>query len=647
MADSWVRYKLTAELLSDAHPGSGSGGGGIDALFARDRDDRPVIWASHVEGVLRDAARRLRGDREAEAFFGRAGGDYARKDRQRAVFTSLYADDHVEGRVWRSTARRAFDSRAPEDDSLRIVEYVPKGTKLVGEVELPENEVPLLQRLLKEVDALGSGRSAGAGRVRLTLAPVTPAARAVGTPTGRLRLLLTNRDPLCITGTATPGNLIPSLAFVPGRTLLGAIAAWIIGEGDRDAASPLTSGRISVSDALPVPEVPANLEAVDALPAPLSLQSKKPRGCAGDIPWWAEKATPTMWLDAWSSEQKLKRPPDDLFVYRPAANSAWTTFRFPRRVRLRNGRPDPRQAEVSLFAIEQIVEDTHFLAELRGSVADMTRLAQKLAPVLEGRRWLRVGRGGAPVEVVRLAWCGDFSVSTPAGSALLTLTSDLLVRDELLRWRTALDDNTLRAWLGDDVRIERSLQDSVTVYGFNGTSGLWRMPAVAIRRGSVFQVSGPGVARLAERAAAGDWIGERTHEGFGRFRIDTALPGVTAQADARSKCAPRGDVREEAIAETTKAWFQEHKALAERGRERKPSLSQWFDLVADLERQSANALSSRLNPTTAGERSWRHESAPAILHKIQELDPKQQPLYARFFVRWLRAAMRRRAKEAR
>ena len=55
----WVRRTLTAEFLSDAHLGSGSGGGGIDALIARDRHDRPVIWASHVEGVLRDAARRL------------------------------------------------------------------------------------------------------------------------------------------------------------------------------------------------------------------------------------------------------------------------------------------------------------------------------------------------------------------------------------------------------------------------------------------------------------------------------------------------------------------------------------------------------------------------------------------------------------
>ena len=32
----WVRRTLTAEFTSDAHLGSGSGGGGIDALIARD-----------------------------------------------------------------------------------------------------------------------------------------------------------------------------------------------------------------------------------------------------------------------------------------------------------------------------------------------------------------------------------------------------------------------------------------------------------------------------------------------------------------------------------------------------------------------------------------------------------------------------------
>lgn len=649
MAERWIRCILTAELLSDAHFGSGAGGGGVDALVARDRYGRPVIWASHVEGVLRDAARRLRGDHEAQAFFGRAGGDWERRDRQRAVFTSLYAEDNPGSHIWRSTARETFDNRAPRGETLRVVEYVPKGARFKGEVELPASELPVLQRLVQEVDALGGGRATGAGRVKLGLQQVEPRNRPIGSPTERLRILLMNRDPLCITATATPDNLIPSFAFVPGRALLGAVAAWLMAEGDRDTATLLTSGRISVSDALPLPQRPANLETVEVLPAPLSLHSEKPKGSAGEVPWWAAGKTAIRRLDAWSTQEELKRPEDDLFVYRAAASDEWMAFRPALRVRLRNGRPDPMQADASLFAIEQIVEDTHFLAELQGSAGDMQQLANKLAPFLEGSRWLRVGRGGAPVEVVDLTWLNAASDPRTLERALVTLTSDLLVRDEHLRWRTGLDEAALRELLGGDIQLGKSMQDSVMVRGFNGTSRLWRMPAAAIRRGSVFQVSGAGLARLADRAARGQWLGERTHEGFGRFRLDPALPGVTRETSANIAPTQRTDVADEEIAARTKEWFSAHQSLAKPGRsgERKPSLSQWFDLVRDLERDDQNALARRREPATAGARSWQHQDAAAILEKLDALSPEQRAHHARFFVRWLRAAMRaRRAKEA-
>src|SRR5690606_5327897 len=325
MSDKWVRQTLTAELLSDAHLGSGSGGGGIDALVARDWHNRPVIWASHVEGVLRDAARRLCGEGQAGEFFGRSGGE-----RQRAVFTSLYAKDNPETHIWRGAARAAFDNRAPKDDTLRVMEYVPRGTKLIGEVELPVSQLDTLERLVQEVDALGGGRSTRANSVKLTLSDVagTPGkARNAESRTDRLVLLLKNRDPLCITATATPDNFIPSLAFVPGRTVLGAVAAWLIAEGDRDTASLLTSGKISVGDALPLPYAPSKLEGVEVLPAPLSLQSEKPKGATGDVPWWAQPTAPATRLDAWETEEKLKRPEDDLFVFRETANAEWTAFR--------------------------------------------------------------------------------------------------------------------------------------------------------------------------------------------------------------------------------------------------------------------------------------------------------------------------------
>jgi len=639
MANNWVRYRLIAELLSDTHPGSGSGGGGIDSLIARDRHGRPVIWASHIEGVLRDAARRLKGDAEAEHFFGRAGGQ-----RQHALFTSLYyyTQEDPRSRIWRSTARKAFDNRAPEDDTLRAIEYVPKGTQFVGEVELPSDKLPVLQRLVQETDALGSGRASGSGRVKLSLSTIDMESRAVASSSGRLLLLLKNRDPLCITATATPTNLIPGLPFVPGRALLGAIADWLLTDGHQDSASLLTSGRISVSDALPLPEMPASLESVEVLPAPLSLYSEKPAGAAGEAPWWAQSVAPTQRFDVWSAkgDGKRKRPEDDLFVYRPSSTDSWRTFRPARRVRLRNGRPDPKQADASLFAIEQIVEETLFLAELRGTPENMQQLAERLASVLSGARWLRMGRGGAPVEVAQLAWVNQASEAQPQERALLILTSDLLVRDECLRWRTALDGATLQGMVGEPVQLEKSLQDSVMVYGFNGTSRLWRMPAAAIRHGSVFEVSGPGVGKLAERAAKGEWLGERTHEGFGRFRLDTALPGVTREQQVRSEIAPRPDDPEDTVAAETKKWFDQHKILAQMDGERKPSLSQWMDLVADLERNDARAIEQRLNPTTAGARNWKHKDAAEVLNRLKDVPLEQRAVYAQYFVRWLRVGLR-------
>ncbi|MBX3185136.1 MAG: hypothetical protein KIT72_00030 [Polyangiaceae bacterium] len=641
MSEKWVRQMLTAEFLSDAHLGSGSGGGGIDALVARDRHDRPVVWASHVEGVLRDAARRLHGDEKAGEFFGRAGGK-----QQRAVFTSLYAKDNPESHIWRSTAREAFDNRAPKDDTLRVIEYVPKGTKLVGEVELPASQLDTLKRLVQEVDALGGGRSTGAGRVKLLLSEVTSSSRKVGIPTGRLVLLLKNRDPLCVTATATPDNLIPSLSFVPGRTLLGAVAAWLIAEGDRATATLLTSGKVSVSDALPLPQAPSKLDGVEVLPAPLSLQSEKPKGAAGELPWWAQPPAATKRLDAWGAREKLKRPEDDLFVYRESASAPWTTYRPARRVRLRNGRPDPKQADASLFAIEQIVEETHFLAELHGSVEELKKLADKLAPVLEARRWLRAGRAGAPVEVAQLAWLNAPGAMKPGGTARLTLTSDLLVRDEHLRWRTALDADALKALLGEDVQLRELLQDSTMVHGFNGTSRLWRMPAAAIRRGSVFEISGAGVAKLAEHAGRHEWLGERTHEGFGRFRLDTPLPGVTSEVGSLPTVP---NVAEEAIAKKTKEWFDAYGSLPKSGTgsDRRPSLSQWLDLASDLTRGDASALSSRLSPTTAGAKGWKHRDAEVVLKKLQAVQQQQRALHVRFFVRWLRAGSREKTKGAR
>lgn len=180
------------------------------------------------------------------------------------------------------------------------------------------------------------------------------------------------------------------------------------------------------------------------------------------------------------------------------------------------------------------------------------------------------------------------------------------------------------------------------MHGFNGTARLWRMPASGIRRGSVFTVEGEGVAHLARMAADGHWLGERTHEGFGRFRLDATLPGASDLLAAPTTVETwAADDPQDAIAATTRSWWQAHSRLAEArsSSDRPPSLSQWLDLVADLERDPTAALSSRQHPTTAGGRSWRNADAHAILCKLAAL-PGEQCAHARLFVRWLRTAMR-------
>lgn len=82
------------------------------------------------------------------------------------------------------------------------------------------------------------------------------------------------------------------------------------------------------------------------------------------------------------------------------------------------------------------------------------------------------------------------------------------------------------------------------------------------------------------------------------------------------------------------------------GSDRKPSLSQWLNLVGELEANSQNALTSRLSPTTASGKSWNRD-AKAILDQLNEVQAPQRKLYARFFVRWLRAEMHTKSRDAR
>ena len=235
-SENWIRYKLTADLIEDTHPGSGSGGVGIDALVARDCEGRPVIWASHLEGTLRNAARRLHGQEAAEAFFGRPGGQ-----RQRFVLTSLYTTQNPICRVWRSAARASFDNRASKGDTLRAIEFVSKGTRFEGSVELRAGDIPFLRRLIAEVDAIGHGRATGAGRVKLTLSETQLAPQPVGQATSRLlgkrRIAVARRPDQAWIGEAGSGRGYPGSSVAAKREASGRAGQHTLVGGARVTAA--------------------------------------------------------------------------------------------------------------------------------------------------------------------------------------------------------------------------------------------------------------------------------------------------------------------------------------------------------------------------------------------------------------------------
>lgn len=710
-----VRLTLTAKLLSDANLGSGAGAAGLNSVVARDRRGRPVIWASHLEGLLREAARRRNLPEAAERLFGASG-----QKRSTCVISSLYYDSKKgwSPRIWRSTARAGFDNcaskdsaareyvanRAPKGDTLRAIEYVPEGTTFKGYVELPKDVVDTFQKLLLEVDAVGHGRASGSGRIKLEATRAATKSRTLDLRDAtRWRLLLRNVDPICIGATATPGNLIPTEPYVPGRTLLGALTQWLLDAGERDVAKLIVSERLCISDALPLPckneepQCPTDrqLASLEVLPAPLSLQAKKPEPHHGLSPWWAERSAPPVRQDAallqeqralgaTAQQEKLKRPEPDLFVARIDGKSQ--CYRPEIKARLRNGRPErakpkdlrnesdgtePTITAPNLFAIEQLAEHTYFVAELSGSADELEQVGRALAPVLEGRAWLRIGRAGAPVEVVSAIPLQQHRETS--GAKYLILTSDLLVRDDELRWRTALptDPSSIPGWPeGTKLTLTPCHEEETPINGFNGTSRLWRLPAAAIRRGSVYRLAGEGIDQLTAAAARGEALGERIHEGFGRFLVCDELPGVTPEqgtsappvaisgpnasaTDARRPLqndSEQSEPTDEELCRTTREWNAGPR----------PSLSQWFDLVALLEREAENpnspgdkapnpassrALDERMTPDTAGAQAWKE--ATEVLAKLRALSPKPRARAARFFVRWLRTKRNKTQEELR
>lgn len=242
--DCDVTVRLRAPFL---FPGLSLNGWGYDATALRDAQERPLLPADQIKGVLRAALAGMLADAgkpltALEAIFGQPGPDQANL-RGALVFSDLRA----EGPLAKPTpsTRVEIDDKTPDapgtvrEGHLVVTELVAlpgAEVQFLGKIYgHAENEaqavewIALLRAAATHVSAIGSMKSAGFGEVvsvdlsklqvvALSAAPVAP-------PAGRVAVALSFDRPFLVDAQRVADNVVASSETVPGGVIKGALAA--------------------------------------------------------------------------------------------------------------------------------------------------------------------------------------------------------------------------------------------------------------------------------------------------------------------------------------------------------------------------------------------------------------------------------------
>lgn len=685
MVDQPLYFQLDVNVLEDLHSGAGTGTEDVDALVLRDRFGKPVIRASHLKGLLREAGdelvaigRMTQTDLDAllgHDVFGRAKsasrvekGAEPRRAALRLRSLRVAEGGKCETLVWGSSARE-LDSRRPADDTLRYVEHVAAGTQFRGEGFLDDPSLKdVFERLLGRIDRIGSSRNRGAGLVQASWSWIQR--KKCEEPTHSygtcLRLIVRNLEPLCLPTTGHPGNVISSHSFIRGQSLRGSLMAWAITRKERREIEKLraTMARVSVGDALPLPmgvEV-----AAEVLPLPLSIMTEKPRGGSERAPWWLQGASRVM-FDALAAQrgqtkERARRPGSHEYLCRRAENGSWLRFRPEMNVTLRNQTPkSDTQSEAILFSVEELAEDTLFQADV---LFDNTDLAETFVntfnELLSGGDWFTLGRGGQPMRVQSIHWPQKAKAVALDSDRewTLTLTSDLVLRGPMLGFLNDLDVRTLCELVGISPNADWIVADrfveTETVHGFNGVSGIHRSPAIAIRRGSSWKIRGEGSGELARSISEMRALGERTQEGFGRFLLGVHPLGEILKVE-RAESTPQENRQEFllGLAKKLSVTCEERMRKEHVG----PSLSQlqWLRgraLAATDQSDTGATLNELLEEIKSapasrpqGGKVWRSFPVDELKSELNCLpDLREKGLLISYLVKWLVPEVKKRRK---
>ena len=181
-------YKVTVEILSYWHAGSGHGAkGDLDATVLRDARGLPYLPGRSLKGLLREGMRHaaLQSGNEADALFGKPAADgnpsgskpgslrFSDARLPAEAGSALGNDPKLEAQLFDSVASTALDdSGQARDHSLRVVEVTVPMTLEATITQTGEGDaLETLGEAASFIRSLGSHRHRGLGRCRIQVQP--------------------------------------------------------------------------------------------------------------------------------------------------------------------------------------------------------------------------------------------------------------------------------------------------------------------------------------------------------------------------------------------------------------------------------------------------------------------------------------------
>ena len=527
--------RVTMELLSDAIPGSGfSIPGGEDIAVCQDARGYPFLKGSTLKGLLRESLQNWLAWTGEDASLadvllgapGWRGGTGARRVQLTPLTLRQPPADAADCYCLR--AFTSVENGVAREGTLRTASCVRAGLTFSGELACARQDASLLESALGCIRWMGSMRSRGFGRVRVSCEAIAGHEDAPSMAGARcIRYLLRTQTPVLITDLSrSQGNSYETRGYIPGAAIRGLVASALAAEdpewfaGHRRA---LLSEATRFLDALPF------AEGKIALPAIKGYYEDK------------EEKSLSFVLKNGSVDAGLKRAKlgsccaleGDALRYWSARTGGVT------RIRRGGEGEDALPFETRYIGAGQAFEGYIWL--------DDAALAPRIARALPKTIWLGADRyeGFGKCAVERLeaveapAWMRREGRMEPKGNVLYLLAlSPLTMQDDFGR-PCGLDEASLARKLGVERAAVLLCSTSISEYGGYDRAWASRVPAVRMYdRGSVFKIEcsqPPSPERL--RALEREGLGMRRAEGCGQvlFLAPEALEGIREKKPLRAE----------------------------------------------------------------------------------------------------------------